>query len=409
MNRILPIAMVVVLGGWAAGIQAQTATSDAPVPSRFYQEGNKWVEEVTGTITPGKGFQMMTDLGSIEIEGAAQPNITYVVRKRAYKSSEPEAKRILAALHVRASRTAEAAVLVGNLSDAHSLHKKLSAEFIIRVPRELLWVKAATDGGGVGVKNIAGKVYAMTAGGGIVLDGIGGAVVAETAGGGIDVGWLGSDAMLQTAGGGVAVKSVKGKLTVETGGGGIAIGTVGGPVSVSTQGGGIAVDECGGTLHAETQGGGIAIGSANGAVMLSSQGGSIHLNGAKGLVRAETMGGGMKLLNLTHGVIAETAAGSIIAQFVGGRETFTASSLETSNGDVIIYLPAGLGVNLEADIDAADGHTIRASDFPEVRIETQGGSYGPKQISAVGPIQGGGPLLKVHTTLGSIVIQRGKK
>lgn len=408
MNRILQVAMVVVLGGWTAGIQAQTAT-DAPVPSRFYQEGNKWVEEVTGTITPGKGFKMMTDLGSIEIEGTAQPNITYVVRKRVYKATEQEAKRILAEFQIRASRTAEAAMLVGDLSEAHShLHKKLSAEFVIRVPRELLWVKAATDGGGVSVKNIAGKVYAMTEGGGIELDAIGGAVVAETAGGGIDVGWLGGDAMLQTAGGGVAVKSVKGKLTVETGGGGIAIGTAGGAVSVSTQGGGIAVDECGGTLHAETQGGGIAIGSANGAVMLSSQGGSIHLNGAKGMVRAETMGGGMKLLNLTHGVIAETAAGSIVAQFVGGRDTFTASSLETSNGDVIIYLPAGLGVNLQAGVDAADGHTIR-SDFPEVRIETQGGSYGPKQIYAVGAIQGGGPLLKVHTTMGSIVIQRGKK
>ncbi len=412
MNRILKIAMVVVVGGWAAGIQAQNATSDAPVAiqTRFYQEGNRWVEEITGTLTSAKGFKLITDLGGIEIEGAAQPNITYVVRKRAYKaSSEQEAKRILAEFQVRASRTAEAAVLVGDLSEPHShLHKKLSAEFLIRVPRELLWVKAATDGGGVAVKNIAGKVYAMTEGGGITLDAIGGAVVAETAGGGIDVGWLGSDAVLQTAGGGVSVKSVKGKLVVETGGGGIAIGTVGGPVTVSTDGGGIAVDECGGTLHAETQGGGITIGSANGAVVLSSQGGSIQLNGAKGPVRAETMGGGMKLLNLTHGVNAETAAGSIVAQFVGGRDTFTASSLETSHGDVIIYLPEGLGVNLEADIDAADGHTIR-SDFPEVRIETQGGSYGPKQISAAGAINGGGPLLKVHTTLGNIVIQRGKK
>ncbi|MGH9576886.1 MAG: hypothetical protein ACRD3R_05555, partial [Terriglobales bacterium] len=397
-----------VLGGWAAGIQAQTAT-DAPVPSRFYQEGNKWVEEVTGTIIPGKGFKMMTDLGSIEIEGAAQPNITYVVRKRVYKATEQEAKRILAEFQIRASRTAEAAMLVGDLSEAHHLHKKLSAEFVIRVPRELLWVKAATDGGGVGVKNIAGKVYAMTAGGGIMLDAIGGAVVAETAGGGIDVGWLGSDAMLQTAGGGVSVKSVKGKLTVETGGGGIAIGTAGGPVTVSTDGGGIAVDECGGALSAETRGGGIAIGSANGAVVLSSQGGSIHLNGAKGIVRAETMGGGMKLLNLTHGVNAETAAGSIIAEFVGGKDTFTASSLETSNGDVIVYLPAGLGVNVEADIDLAQGHTIRAVDFPELRIRTEGGTYGPKQIYAVGAINGGGPLLRVHTTLGSIVIQRGKK
>ena len=77
-------------------------------------------------------------------------------------------------------------------------------------------------------------------------------------------------------------------------------------------------------------------------------------------------------------------------------------------GDVIIYLPAGLGVNLEADIDVADGHTIH-SDFPEVRITSEGGTMGPKQIYAAGRINGGGPLLKVHTTSGNIVIQRGKK
>ncbi|MGH9601180.1 MAG: DUF4097 family beta strand repeat-containing protein [Terriglobales bacterium] len=408
MNRILQIASMVLLAGMV-GVQAQNATSDAPlaIQTRIYQEGNKWVEEITGTLTPGKGFKLMTDLGGIEIEGTAQSNITYVVRKRAYKASEQEAKRILAAFQVRASRNAEAATLLGDWDDAYS-HKKLSVEFIVRLPRELQWVKAATEAGGVTVKNINGKVYAMTEGGGIWLDAITGPVAAETAGGGIDVGWLGSDATLQTAGGGVAVKSVKGKLVVETGGGGIAIGSAAGAVTVSTQGGGIAVDECGGNLHAETQGGGIAVGSASGAVVLNTQGGSIHLNGAKGRVQASTMGGGMKLLNLTHGVNAETMAGSIIAEFVGGQATFTPSSLETMQGDVIVYLPAGLGVNLEADIDAADGHAIR-SDFPEVRITTDGGTMGPKQIYAVGAINGGGPLLKLHTTSGSIVIQRGKK
>ncbi len=410
MKRIFPLAIVLLLAGTA--LQAQTAVSDAPVAvqTRFYQEGNKWVEEVTGTLTPGKGFKLVTDLGGIEIEGAVQPNITYVVRKCVYKVSEAEAKRILAEFQVRASRTAEAAVLVGDLSEARShQHRKLGVEFQVRVPRELLWVKAATDGGRVHVRNIAGRVHALTGGGGISLDAIEGEVAAKTDGGGINVGWLGGDASLETAGGGVVVKSVKGKLAVETGGGGIVIGTVGGPVTVSTQGGGIQVSECGGSLAADTEGGGIEVGWVNGAVALSSRGGGIHLNGAKGPVRAETQGGGLKLLNLTHGVIAETAAGTIVAQWVGGRDTFAASSLETSNGDVIIYLPAGLGVNLEADIEAAHGHTIRAGDFPEVRVTSEGGPYGPKQISAVGAINGGGPLLRVHTTLGNIVIQRGKK
>lgn len=409
MNRILQYAIVVLLAGVTTSVQAQTATSDAPVAiqTRIYQEGNKWVEEISGTLTPSKGFKLLTDMGGIEIIGADQSNITYVVRKRAYKASEQEAKRILAAFQVRATRTAEAATLLGNWDEEYS-HKKLSAEFIVRVPRDSQWVKAATDAGGVSVKNINGKVYAMTQGGGISLDAITGLVSAETAGGGIDVGWLGSDATLQTAGGGVAVKSVKGKLLVETGGGGIAIGNVSGPLTVSTQGGGIAVDECGANLHAETQGGGIAVGQVNGTVMLNTQGGSIHLNGAKGKVQASTQGGGMKLLNLTHGVTAETMGGSIIAEFVGSKANFTPSSLETMQGDVVVYIPAGLGVNLEADIDVADGHTIH-SDFSEVKITSEGGMYGPKQIYAAGRINGGGPLLKLHTTSGNIFVKQGAK
>jgi hypothetical protein len=409
LKRILQIATAVLLAGLTTVVQAQTATSDAPmaIQTKIYQEGNKWVEEVSGTLTASKGFRLMTDVGGIEIMGSSQSNITYTVRKRAYKASEQEAKRILAAFQVRATRTAEAATLLGNWDDEYS-QKKLSVEFIVRVPRESQWVKAATDAGGVSVKNINGKVYATTEGGGISLDAITGPVAAETAGGGIDVGWLGSDATLQTAGGGVAVKSVKGKLVVETGGGGIAIGNVAGPLTVSTQGGGIAVDECGANLHAETQGGGIAVGSVNGTVVLNTQGGSIHLNGAKGKVQASTMGGGLKLLNLTHGVNAETMGGSIVAEFVGGKDTFTPSSLETMQGDVIVYLPAGLGVTVEADIDVGDGHTIR-SDFPELRITTEGGTYGPKQIYAVGRINGGGPLLKLHTTSGNISLIQGSK
>jgi hypothetical protein len=67
-----------------------------------------------------------------------------------------------------------------------------------------------------------------------------------------------------------------------------------------------------------------------------------------------------------------------------------------------------MAVTIKAAIELANGHRIIANDFPELKIASEGGNYGPKQIFAEGSLNGGGPIMKVHTSNGNIVFKRTK-
>jgi hypothetical protein len=129
------------------------------------------------------------------------------------------------------------------------------------------------------------------------------------------------------------------------------------------------------------------------------------LSSAKGIVHAETGGGSIEL-NGVPAARAETGAGAIVAKFVSSGGERNDSLLETSAGDITVYLAPDLNISIRASIELANGHSIR-SDFSEIRVTTEGGDYGPKTVTAEGNLNGGGPVLKVRTTTGDIVFRRG--
>jgi DUF4097 and DUF4098 domain-containing protein YvlB len=130
------------------------------------------------------------------------------------------------------------------------------------------------------------------------------------------------------------------------------------------------------------------------------------LTSATGAVRAET-GGGSITLNGVPTARAETGAGGIVAKFVSGTER-TDSVLETSAGDITVYLAPNLAMTIRASIELANGHRIR-SDFSEIRVSTEGGEWGPGSATAEGNLNGGGPVLKVRTTTGDISFLRASR
>ena len=65
--------------------------------------------------------------------------------------------------------------------------------------------------------------------------------------------------------------------------------------------------------------------------------------------------------------------------------------LETSAGDITVYLAPNLSITIRASIDLANGHRIR-SDFSEIRVTTEGGEWGPGTATAEGNLNGGGPI-----------------
>jgi DUF4097 and DUF4098 domain-containing protein YvlB len=373
------------------------------VETRIYRDGNAWVEESIGSISAGRGLRLQSVMGSVQIRGASQPNVTYTIKKKSFRPEEDRAKRDFRFFDISISRRgSEYVYIVGDWSGGTS--GKMAVEYYVTVPSKSEWVRANTLGGSVDVRAIAGKVYAETAGGSISVDDIGSDVRVETMGGSISAGKVRGNAILETAGGSISIGDVKGELRAETSGGSVELGTGAKNVFIDTAGGSISVKQCGGDLRASTAGGSIDIGSVGGGATLETEGGAIRLISAGGLVRATNNGGTIKLLKLMKGVIAETASGAIIAEFVSGPGEFTASHLETNAGDITVYLPSDLPVTIKASIELASGHKLR-SDFEGIKIATEGDEWS-KTIYADGQLNGGGPLLKVYTTNGNIELRK---
>ncbi len=390
------LAVLLALAAWAAPLWAQD--------SHVMRSGSGWVEVVSGTLPSLRNLKVGTDFGAVTVRGGSPQGITYTVRKRLNSGSESHARHQFEMFTVRGYQKADFAVLEGECTGA----EKIAVDISVNVPRDLAVLKIETRGGSVSVTDIAGRLEAETAGGSIHINDIGGAVKAATSGGSIDVGNVGGDLRAETAGGSINIRSAGGKIHAETAGGSIEVGSATQSAYLSTAGGGIQVKRCDGELRAATAGGSVEIGDVGGGAILETSGGSIRLASAKGVVRATTSGGGIRLSGLTHGVTAKNAAGPISAEFTASKGSFSESYLETSVGDVIVFLPPDLPVTVRATIDAAMGHRM-ITDFPEVKVSSEGGQWGPREIYGQGAINGGGPVLKIRTTAGNIELRRGKR
>jgi hypothetical protein len=173
--------------------------------------------------------------------------------------------------------------------------------------------------------------------------------------------------------------------------------------SLQTGGGSIRVDKCTGRVKASTGGGGIELGHIGGGATMETGGGSLKLGSATGMVSAETGSGSIELWGVPAAHV-ETGVGAITAKFIASNEKVD-SELETGMGDITIYLMPNVNITVRASIEASNGHTI-TSDFPQIKVNSEGGQWGPKLVSAEGTVNGGGPVLKLRTTMGNIFIRR---
>jgi len=337
--------------------------------------------------------------GEVEVEGGSAQGISYVIRNKSYDSSEERARQQLESYKISTYTRGDTAWIVGEFQDGRP--HRFSADVKITVPRNLDLVKLETGGGAITVRGITGRLEGQTAGGAIHLDDVGSANV-ETGGGRIDVGNVGGDLKVQTGGDAIHIGTVKGRVVAQTGGGNITVASCGEGASLQTGAGTVKVEKCTGEVKIENGGGNVELGDIGGETKIQTGGGTIKLISSTGAVSAETGGGCIELWGVPSARV-ETGAGTITAKFVSGGSAD--SVLETATGDITVYLMANVNMTVRASIEAASGHTI-SSDFPQIRVLSEGGQWGPKQVSAEGSLNGGGPVLKVRTTMGNIYIKR---
>lgn len=372
--------------------------------TRVYRQGNSWVQEVSGSIGAARTIRISTDAGSVKVRGAAQPNITYVLKKRVYNCvSDNDAQKYLNQFRVTAWQQGDAAVLRGQCEFCGN-RKHGSIDFDIVVPNNTGLVNIETEGGDIAVNAIGGKMEVETGGGNIQADEIGSLIRATSGGGNIDIGNAGGDLRLETGGGSIRVRSAKGRVDAQSGGGNIQIESAQ-AIGLETGGGSINVTTSNGDLRATTGGGNIAVGTVSGRTTLETGGGSIRVSSSNGPVSAQSGGGSIELYKLRQGAQAETGGGSIVAEFISLGPGAYGSHLETAAGDVTVYLADDLKATVNAAIDVGNGHAIR-SDFSTIKITTEGDDPGPQEYYANGSLNGGGPTLKIHTTVGNIDLRK---
>jgi DUF4097 and DUF4098 domain-containing protein YvlB len=366
------------------------------------REGGGWGQEITGNLSGVKVLRVKVDMGSVAVRGSQQQAINYVVHTRMSMGSEQEARKQFDMYKVSAYVKGDTAWIVGEW-EGGGRPRHCSKEFSINVPREMTLVKLETDGGNVDAMGVSGRVEAESGGGGVHLDDIGGGVNAETGGGSIEVGTVSGDLGLHTGGGGIEVRQASGKVTAETGGGSIEIQNAGQGANIETGGGSIELRHCDGKVKVSTGGGGIELGDIGGPVEIDTGGGSIRLSSAKGHVHAETGGGGIELLGVPS-ANAQTGAGPITVKLINTGGERRDSELETSAGDITVYIASNVAVDVRANVDLASGHHI-TSEFSDIHVHSEGDQWA-KTISAEGKLNGGGPVLKVRTTTGDINFKR---
>lgn len=181
---------------------------------------------------------------------------------------------------------------------------------------------------------------------------------------------------LHTSGGSVTVGDLNGAVNARTSGGPIRLGKLGGPVDARTSGGSINLDSAKDDTTLDTSGGPISVGRLGGPSQLSTSGGSIRIDAVE------------------HSVRAHTSGGSIRAGLVGTPKGDC--RFDTSGGSVQIGVDKTAAFELDA---ATSGGGVSVNGLT---ITLQ--SYSKSRDKLVGTVNGGGPLLKLRSSGGSITV-----
>jgi DUF4097 and DUF4098 domain-containing protein YvlB len=371
--------------------------------SHISREGGTWGQEITGSLAGVKVLHVKVDMGSVIVRGGQQQGINYVVHTNYRTSSEQDARRQIEQYKISAWVKGDTAWIVGDWQgDREPRH--FSGEFSVTVPREIAVVKLQTDGGSVEATGIAGHVEAESGGGSMRFDDIGGGASADTGAGSIEVGTVSGDLGLHTGGGSIEVRRAEGKVVAETGGGSVEIQFCAKGASIETGANSIIVRHCNGKVKVSTGGGSVDLSDIDGPAEIETGGGRIHLMSIKGHVHAETGGGGIELYGVPSAQ-AETGVGGINVKLVNTGSERHDSDLETESGDITVYIASDVAINVRASVDMGSGHHI-TSEFPEILIASEGNQWQPRTLNAEGKLNGGGPVLKVHTSSGDICFRR---
>jgi hypothetical protein len=363
--------------------------------SALSREGNYWVDTVSGTV-PVEQALRVTTLGAVSVSGTGRPQVVaYSLKRRAKATSEASARRLLDQTSVKATSRGGWTVLEV-VSPGGSVDLKL------QVPRRLRETFVASGGGAIQGSDLDGAFKADTAGGAVEVDRVLGPVTVRTGGGAVRLGKIGGKLECVSGGGGILAESLGAEAGLQTGGGEVVVRDAKGLVRARTLGGNIRIERAARGVEAAAGEGLIDVSEAGGPVVAETGAGSIKIRSASD-VRCDSGAGTIHVQAVSGTLRATTKAGSIVADFAGASRLLD-SSLATALGDITILVPSNLAVTIEAVNVTPGAHRI-VSDFADVRPRREQGNA---RSEASGAINGGGPVLRLTASGGTIYVRHRK-
>jgi hypothetical protein len=183
-------------------------------------------------------------------------------------------------------------------------------------------------------------------------------------------------------------------VAVKTSGGDIAIGDLNGTVKARTSGGNVSLGKISGVIDANTSGGDVRLREGQSATKLGTSGGSISVERLLGPADLDTSGGDIKIGTVENSVQASTSGGNVTADWIASLKGD--SRLQTSGGNVRVAVPRALGLSLDASTSGGEVHA------EGLTITIEKGGAGRSKLG--GKVNGGGPVLKLHSSGGDISI-----
>jgi TonB family protein len=308
-----------------------------------------------------------------------------------------------------------------------------------------------TQGGHITVQDVNGSLRAVTAGGHINAGNILGDALLRTGGGNVRAGTIRGVAQLETGGGNIAIQRAGGSVNAASAGGQIDFGEASGSIRAHTAGGAIHVLRVFGPMQLASNSGSIYLPQVRGNVRASTGAGTITawfvpqegglLAVAPVIVAPNSVtspapaaagrAGNMLTPSPTPAAATPPWAGGAIAPAAappvkpGAASTspalagvlapmatmaprkwklLGASQLESTQGDIVVYIPRELAVTIEAVVEFGGEHVIDADPSMPMKF-TYVESGGNKTVKGECSLNGGGDVLYLKTTSGNIHVK----
>jgi DUF4097 and DUF4098 domain-containing protein YvlB len=353
------------------------------------RKGDSWEKDFVGSARPMRRVRVIAH-GPVTLQASTSPTITYSVHVSVRARTDAEARQVMQKYMVTAT-------ILGDTLIISAPGGPVISTVNIKTPR-LEFAEVKTSDGTVETTGVDGNVALETGAGELRIDRIRGDCKLNTGGGDVHVGVIGGGLRCTSQAGKITVGTVKGDAVMKTLGGDISAVEIKGPTTAETGAGGIHIIRCGAGVNASTVGGPIVVEHAGGIVTARNLAGPVNVGAATG-VQCESGSGGVRVTNVTGPMRVQTSLGNIIAALMGPH--LADSFLATANGDISVTIPSNVGVNIRAQNDLADTMRRIISDFSTITVRRQG-----RQLVAEGQVNGGGPLLQLSATVGTIFIRK---